>query len=287
MQRFLGLMLWVGVILIIGCHCDELLEITVDDQGNLVDTQGRVRLFHGFNSVVKHPPYYDEQAYNETKLKIFKELGMNVIRLGVIWTAVVPKQGVVDKSYLDKLEMIVDKCAEYGIYVFLDMHQDGLSTRFGSYDAIPPWLIEILPKPPVIFDYPFPFLWKPKSWFLTYVTYATEDCAQNLYNNASGAWIHWAHFWRTVVQRFKDKPNVLGYELINEPPPGNFFKHPSLILPGEFKTIWITSIPLYLSPTALHVLMNIISRYYVLLSSVFESTLSVLIRLNSLTALQW
>lgn len=42
---------------------------------------------------------------------------------------------------------------------------------------------------------------------------------------------HFASFWSKVASSFKNK-NILGYEIINEPWVGNWFKQPSLLLPG-------------------------------------------------------
>jgi len=42
----------------------------------------------------------------------------------------------------------------------------------------------------------------------------------------------WGLFWQKIAQEFKDEPNVLGLELINEPWCGNHIKDPILLVPG-------------------------------------------------------
>ena len=55
-------------------------------------------------------------------------MGFNGLRLLTIWEAVEPyASGEYDLDYLDYLEQIVAKANEYGIYVFIDMHQDFFS----------------------------------------------------------------------------------------------------------------------------------------------------------------
>lgn len=41
-----------------------------------------------------------------------------------------------------------------------------------------------------------------------------------------------ARYWTVVAGTFKDQPGVLGYELMNEPWPGDVFSNPLLFLPG-------------------------------------------------------
>ena len=49
---------------------------------------------------------------------------MNFVRLGVMWEAVERTEGVYDDAYLDKVEEMVNKLGEAGIYTLVDAHQD-------------------------------------------------------------------------------------------------------------------------------------------------------------------
>lgn len=53
-----------------------------------------------------------------------RDLGTNIVRLGVIWEAVEKAPGVYDMNYLDEIELIVDRLARQGIYTIIDSHQD-------------------------------------------------------------------------------------------------------------------------------------------------------------------
>ncbi|TGZ69808.1 hypothetical protein CRM22_003531 [Opisthorchis felineus] len=189
-------------------------------------------MFHGINSVTKQPPWYDKQLLNHSRLRLYRQWGLNVIRLGVMWSGVMPNKSKIDHNYLDKIDAIVYLCAVNDIYVILDMHQDVMSSAFDMYDGIPRWLVDQLPKSPEWLAYPFPLRHPPKNWPLNYLTYAATDCAQHIYANSTGAWVYWGDFWAAVAQKFRSRTNVLGYELINEPPVGNFYKNPLRILPG-------------------------------------------------------
>lgn len=52
----------------------------------LVDDFGGELIFHGLNLVSKVPPYHTK--FNETDMQLFQELGINGIRLGVMWPGV-------------------------------------------------------------------------------------------------------------------------------------------------------------------------------------------------------
>merc|ERR1719503_247419 len=125
--------------------------ITLQDQQGghpiFVDSAGRERLFHGTNAVVKGPPYHPDGRSFSTDISMAKEdfewmqrLGLNVLRLGVLWAGVEPIQGQYNETYLDELEFIVNTAAEHGVYTFLDMHQDGLSEYFCG-EGVPGWAV--------------------------------------------------------------------------------------------------------------------------------------------------
>ena len=90
----------------------------------IVDQYGRVRIFHGFNSVMKGEPYYDDQIMNVTRLKLYQQWGFNAVRLGTMWAGAQPiKQGLFNDTYISVLEHAVKQLAIYDIYALLDMHQ--------------------------------------------------------------------------------------------------------------------------------------------------------------------
>ncbi|VEL26909.1 unnamed protein product [Protopolystoma xenopodis] len=213
----------------------QLPPVLLDAAGNLVNEKGYLLMFHGFNSVKKEPPYFDKNSLDRKQLKMYADWGLNVVRLGVIWAALVPQKGVVNETYLERIEEIVNRMGEAGIYVILDMHQDGMSSLFNTYDAIPSWLLKEFPKPPWPFRFPWPRSTppEPENNYEAYLTYACQSAFQCLYDDTAKAWQHWGDFWATIAQRFAQNSAVLGYELINEPFAGNIFTNPLRALPGK------------------------------------------------------
>ena len=100
----------------------DLPKIYVKD-GQFVDLDGRIRLFRGINSVIKHFPWYDTEMLNSERQRQLGEWGFNAIRLGAMWSGVEPEQGHINETYIDILKEIVDGLQRNGIYTYLDMHQ--------------------------------------------------------------------------------------------------------------------------------------------------------------------
>ena len=56
-------------------------RIYVDPSSHhFVDQYGRVRMFHGYNSVVKTFPWYDDTLLDPQRKQDTQDLGFNVIR---------------------------------------------------------------------------------------------------------------------------------------------------------------------------------------------------------------
>lgn len=198
----------------------------------MVDSHGRIRLFHGWNSVQKGVPWYTEEMRNETKLSLYKAWGFNVVRLGCMWSGFEPTEGWYNETYISIMKDIVTNLGHHGIYVILDMHQDLMSTKFGNYDGIPLWILKKFPPSP--HQYPWPF---HRGHFMTwtdgYLSQAVGVAFQHLYDNYANALDSMAKFWAKVASIFKDSSNILGYELINEPWAGDIYSRPYLLEPGN------------------------------------------------------
>ena len=156
----------------------------------------------------------------------------------------VPNRNEYNSTYMDVIQTIVKKSAEYGIYILLDMHQDVFSPKF-CVEGMPDWMTksedyDSFPYP--LSDQPFPI--DPKTgypqkeycrkftWSDYYFTQAASQAFQNLYSNRYNLLESWADFWKNTAAGFEEVNSVLGYELINEPFCGDVYKNPKLFIPG-------------------------------------------------------
>jgi endoglycosylceramidase len=177
----------------------------------ITDAQGRVVNLHGINMVYKRPPYApDAVGFGDDDAAFLAAEGFNVVRLGVIYTAVEPSPGVYDDAYLDRIHATVDTLAAHGIVALLDFHQDMYNERFQG-EGWPDWAVmdDGLPAQPRS-GFPNNYLLMP----------ALQRAFDHFFDDDGGLQDHYAAAWAHVAQRFKDAPNLLGYELLNEPWPG-------------------------------------------------------------------
>ena len=209
-------------------------KITVDGS-DLTDSDGRVVILHGVNVVYKHYPWHPSaHQFGVQDADLIKQMGMNSVRLGCLWAGVNPVEGSYNSSYLDEIERIVDMLNEKDIYVLLDFHQDLGNEMFGG-EGFPTWAVNTWGFDP--WCYP-----KGTPWALKYYQPGVMATFQSLYWNLDGIQDAYVNSWKQVATRFKDKPNLLGYELINEPFPGLFFLDPSWA-PAQLEPFYEELIP--------------------------------------------
>lgn len=205
------------------------------------DPGGRVVVLHGFNMVWKTAPYYPPSSiypapfavpqsksyFDERDARLLEENGFNVVRLGLIWKGLEPKRGVFDDAYLDRMANLIDLLRRYGIAVLLDFHQDMANEQFQG-EGFPDWAIHTgvdtpageLASIPATNCCGFPG---------NYFTPAVGRVFDNIWNNAFGLWSAYADAWAHVAARLGSRPNVVGYDVMNEPWPGT--QWPTCVLP--------------------------------------------------------
>ena len=181
-----------------------------------VDESGRERIFNGINLVNKG--HYDEKTgqmdyfnvnWDEDMFRQFSEKGINLIRFGLVWKAIEPAPGIYNEDYLDYMEKFVDMACRYGIYVYLDVHQD-------CFHGMPDWAT-------VTDSYKRrkPLLIWAEGYFIDKAVHRAFD---NFWANnpvaGKGIQDWFADMWKHVATRFKDKENLFGFDILNEPFPG-------------------------------------------------------------------
>ncbi len=173
--------------------------------------------------------------------------GLTFLRFLVTWEAVEHAgPGIYDNEYLDYLEAVVEKAAEYDMLLFIDPHQDVWS-RFSGGDGAPGWTLELVGFDIANFQEtgaalvhqlhgdPFPRM----QWAGNYTKLATatmftlffggRDFAPKLTidgeNIQDYLQRHFLGSMQEVARRMVGKEHVIGYDSFNEPSMGFIGKH--------------------------------------------------------------
>ncbi|XXQ30223.1 Glycoside hydrolase family 5 domain-containing protein [Plasmodiophora brassicae] len=236
----------VDLLLLVGCGWAD--RILVGSNRRLVDDAGRERFFHGVNAVYKSRPYiprtdqFDPQrSLVDQDFSLLRDLGINAIRLGVMWPGIEPTRGVYNETYLQVALNIVNRAVSYGIHSIVDFHQDVLSEKYCG-EGVPLWAADTstdFPMPLQAEAFPVDANGVPSPddcgkhfWPYYQFTYAAAAGYQALYDNVDGRADAFAKYWGRVAALYKGNDAVIGVELFNEPFAGDVFRFPMLLFPG-------------------------------------------------------
>ncbi len=187
-----------------------------------------------------------------------RALGFSVVRLGIIWAGLEPgpagahpddptycsehlpgtpfadlggadpyDQATLD-AYLGRVDTIVGLLGREHIRVLLDMHQDAWGLPFANAGSATPWMAEGAPAwATCTSGAPFE---RPAAWQSAYTDPAVNAAFQHFWaNDVSGDLQgQYIRVLSAVARHFAGDPDVLGYELFNEP------AGPLLASPPEF-----------------------------------------------------
>ena len=232
MKRFILLPILI-ILTFTNCSVEEITPGFVSPNQPIVDEYGRTLILHGWNtssSAKGHPerqPWIVESDVEREAV----EFGNNFVRYLIFWDGVEPERGVYDETYLDKVEERVNWYTSRGMYVMLDMHQDLYSIVFGG-DGAPEWALET-DGHPIETEIGGP-------WWLANLNPAVIACWTNFWSYSEHTYLqdHYIAMWQKVVERFKDNPYVLGYDLMNEPWGGDLVK---AFVSGDFERKQLTA----------------------------------------------
>jgi endoglycosylceramidase len=164
-----------------------------------------------------------------------RALGFDVVRLVLNWSQLEPTAGTYSSTYLDRVTQVVGWARQQGIYVILDMHQDQYSRYIvptakstapsgcspsGGGDGAPSWAVLDDGKPGCAL------------FGVDELNPAESAAFYNFWQNAqissgrgqapgTGLQDHYIGALAALAHRFQDDPEVLGFELMNEPQPGS------------------------------------------------------------------
>lgn len=235
------------------------------------DTSGRARIFHGFNAVVKAAPYlpYDDHfdfdmSISDEDLQYLQDWGAKIIRLGVMWESVERSPGVYDTDYLDKVETLINRLGDAGMAVIVDNHQDLFSRQLcgegvphfytpddvdhhcpigvvGTFFRLAGRCVSLKSYDMKTDEDGLPLVSEclKHSFEDMYTAPEVASAFDALYTNKDGLQDKMFAFWTEVATRFSTNPNIIGYDILNEPWPANMYKDASLFFePSKFdKTI--------------------------------------------------
>ena len=206
-------------------HVVDLRPLSTSADARIVDDLDREVLLRGANvnslgeywqGDPDHPPTI---PVSDDDWDAMAAHGFSVVRLLISWSRLEPERGLIDDGYLDEIDRHVTAAAERGIYTVIDMHQDAFSatiftdnpaecgpgtTPAKGWDGAPAWatitdgLATCLPgdrnsSPAVL-----------AAW-------------NHFYDDTDGIRTEFATAWGAVATRFAGRPEVAGYDLLNEP----------------------------------------------------------------------
>ena len=242
---------------------DSTFEI--DSSGRFIDSCSRTRVFHGVNAVYKKKPYFPITKKFHPTLSLCEKdfdylnaMGMNIIRLGVMWPGFEPRMNEYNFDYLRLINETVYKMGKRGIYTVLDFHQDLLSPKLCG-EGVPDYVLNVTKNAcsqgsfvskfmhligvcksfhdfDIKFDKDTGYA-DPKSClknnFATYYRTPEVSSAFQYFYDSEFSRKRFSEFWRKIAMFFKDNPYVIGYDLMNEPWGGDVWSDPKLLIPGH------------------------------------------------------
>jgi endoglycosylceramidase len=177
-----------------------------------LDPEGRQLILHGVNVPDKTANWSMNPWLDEGRFAQMRRWGFNCVRLAFTWASLEPEPGAYSDRCLAELDRRVAWAKRNGMYVFLDMHQDLFSMRFG--DGAPEWATLTDGRVHVAGG---------AVWSDAYLTSpAVQAAMDNFYANRPGPGgvglqDRYARAWRRLAEHFAGNPTVIGYDLMNEP----------------------------------------------------------------------
>ena len=230
------------------------------------DESGRSRIFHGVNVVYKVAPYIPTQEGFDPYLSLsledinfMKKFGFNIVRFGVLWEAVETSPNVYNYELLDKILNMINLLGENGIYTIVDAHQD-IFSRILCGEGVPIFYAKQLQYEKDCNSSLFKKFMHLVSVCKGMKEYnyredengipLIEDCVKGnfmfyhtspdltsiysqFYKNEKGILDKFVSFWKVLATKFRNNQYVIGYDLWNEPWPGDFYNNILHWIPGK------------------------------------------------------
>lgn len=130
--------------------------------------------------------------------------GFTVLRVAISWSRIEPARGDYDEAYLKEIRATLDAAHAAGLTVILEWHQDAWGRCSQGADGANKSIANGAPD------------WTCPADFVT-STFGFWELFDHLWANDNGLWDAFTAAWGHVVDRLKDHPAILGWEVMNEP----------------------------------------------------------------------
>ncbi len=171
----------------VNARVEGLFDVTFDD---------------GRQALEEIPPFTGDDC------RVLAELGLNLLRLPVNWSAIEPERGAYDADYADRILDLVAACHNVGVYTLVDLHQDAYSKHIGE-DGAPLWAI--VPPPDELLEGPLDDLADRRASLQVLRSF------RNFFDDTDGVQGAFADMAGWLAGRIAGNPGVVGLELFNEP----------------------------------------------------------------------
>ncbi len=188
----------------------------------LIDEFGRERIFNGINFVYKGVEKDPDGVIRyrtditEDLLKVLRDRGINIIRLGLTWAGIEPEPGKYNTEYLDGFKAVLKMCEKHEMYVYIDWHQDLFSNFcMSAGDGAPEWACRHTKKRRDQL-----LIWAEGYFFHKDIHKAFDDFWANTEFEGRGLRDRFCDMLTFTADYLKGSKAVMGYDVFNEPFPG-------------------------------------------------------------------
>ncbi|MCB1143838.1 MAG: cellulase family glycosylhydrolase [Leptospiraceae bacterium] len=227
------------IVLLRGVNLSGSSKLPYKPDGNTALDQTQSFQDHRNVSFVGRPFPLEEADVHFSRMK---KWGINLLRLLTPWEAVEHSgPGIYDEEYIEYIGRIVEMADKYGMYVFLDPHQDVWS-RFTGGDGAPGWTLEatgmdVIKIPQgdfAVLQHVQGERYKQMSWPLNYAKYPTATmftlffggnvyAPRKMIGDESIQDYLQSHYIAAMCKlavRVSKLKNVIGFDSLNEPSAG-------------------------------------------------------------------
>jgi endoglycosylceramidase len=221
----------------------------------LADDLGRQILLRGVNDNQLGEYYVDDPSNPSTipltagDFERMAGFGFDVVRLIVSWSKLEPQPGVIDAGYIAAIKQAIEWARAADVYVIVDMHQDAwgpsIATPPGTtctpplsgnvgWDGAPAWA--------TITDGASTCKLQVREIAPAVARAFTSFYGDRVAPDGVGIQTHLVRAWAALAAAVADDPAVAGYDLLNEPNPGELLGVAEVVALGAFYERAITAI---------------------------------------------